>query len=259
MKKLISFIFIFFCFMVFAQKNITTDYRATYVITYKFNKQEAKEETILFMNAKTGESYFIGTNNYLLQKALAKKTQSEESLMRKYTSNFNEMVYNKNQQLTVFEQIVNAKVVYKETPKIKWTITNETKKHNNIVVKKAYANAFGRKWYAWFTDEMPLPFAPYKFVGLPGLILVLQDEKEEFLISLTRLEKKENTTVLPSLKKYKTIKKSKVEEIKYNQHVVHISQIVLFDDPTKRREYKKRLEKVFHFYPRLDIEFPYQD
>lgn len=255
-KTLLFYTLLMFSFGI-SQQKIATDYLAMYFVEYKFHKKKTKAELLLFMNAKTGESYFISTSNYLLQKALAKNEESEEVLMKKYNSFFNEKVYNKNQKLTVYQQIVNANLKYNENPQIKWTITNETKMHGGVKVTKAYANAFGRKWYAWFSDN-PLHFAPYKFVGLPGLVLVMKDAKGDFFIQLTNLKKKAYTTKLPNPKKYKQIKKSKIEQVKYNQHVVRISQLVLFDNPTEKRQYKKRLEKVYHLYPRLDIDFPYQ-
>lgn len=38
----------------------------------------------------------------------------------------------------------------------------------------------GRKYSAWFTTELPLPYGPYKFGGLPGLILKIEDAEKQF-------------------------------------------------------------------------------
>lgn len=39
----------------------------------------------------------------------------------------------------------------------------------------------GRHYSAWFTTELPLPYGPYKFGGLPGLILQMQDSDGQFV------------------------------------------------------------------------------
>ena len=46
--------------------------------------------------------------------------------------------------------------------------------------QKATALFAGRTYTAWFTTEIPLPYGPYKFGGLPGLILRIQDADKQF-------------------------------------------------------------------------------
>ena len=35
---------------------------------------------------------------------------------------------------------------------------------------------YGRNWIAWYTTDIPIQDGPYKFNGLPGLILKINDE-----------------------------------------------------------------------------------
>lgn len=49
----------------------------------------------------------------------------------------------------------------------------------------------GRTYSAWFTSEIPLPYGPYKFGGLPGLILKLQDAEKQFVWEATAFENSE--------------------------------------------------------------------
>lgn len=46
--------------------------------------------------------------------------------------------------------------------------------------QKATVTFAGRTYTAWFTPEIPLPYGPYKFGGLPGLILRIQDADKQF-------------------------------------------------------------------------------
>ena len=58
-------------------------------------------------------------------------------------------------------------------------ITDETKKIGTYEVQKATARFRGRDYTAWFTSEIPLPYGPWKLVGLPGLILEAYDTNKE--------------------------------------------------------------------------------
>lgn len=41
---------------------------------------------------------------------------------------------------------------------------------------KAKARYAGREWAVWYTEEIPVPSGPWKFAGLPGLVLLAQDK-----------------------------------------------------------------------------------
>ncbi|MFC3157525.1 GLPGLI family protein [Chryseobacterium arachidis] len=66
----------------------------------------------------------------------------------------------------------------------KWNLTNESKKIKDLTLQKATATFGGRTWTAWFTKEIPFQEGPYKFHGLPGLIVELYDDKENYRFEL---------------------------------------------------------------------------
>lgn len=43
----------------------------------------------------------------------------------------------------------------------------------------------GRDYIAWFTEEIPVSKGPYKFNGLPGLIVLIHDITNRYTWSLT--------------------------------------------------------------------------
>ncbi|WP_027385734.1 GLPGLI family protein [Chryseobacterium gregarium] len=66
-----------------------------------------------------------------------------------------------------------------------WSVTSEKKKddHGNQL-QKAVAFFKGRKWNAYFNPEIPINTGPYKFYGLPGLIVELYDDKNDYHFKL---------------------------------------------------------------------------
>lgn len=69
---------------------------------------------------------------------------------------------------------------------IEWKLEQETGKKQKLDVQKATASFGGREWIAWFTREIPINEGPYKFKGLPGLILEIQDTKGQYKFTLIR-------------------------------------------------------------------------
>ncbi len=75
---------------------------------------------------------------------------------------------------------------YKESAIKDWKLIDETKIINTINCKKAEVSYKGRNWTAWYSAEIPLPYGPYKFSGLPGLIIKITDNKGDYDFELVR-------------------------------------------------------------------------
>jgi len=55
--------------------------------------------------------------------------------------------------------------------------------------QKAYTTYAGRDYIAWFSPQIPLNDGPYKFNGLPGLILKISDTKNQHCFTLNSIKK----------------------------------------------------------------------
>ncbi len=71
---------------------------------------------------------------------------------------------------------------------IEWKLEKEEKKIANYKCQKATCHFGGRDYIAWYTMEVPISEGPYKFSGLPGLIVKIEDTKGEHRFELTSLE-----------------------------------------------------------------------
>ncbi len=95
----------------------------------------------------------------------------------------------KQNKVIVYDKIYSNRYSYTTSqPKLKWTISQTTKTLLGHQVVKATTHYAGRDWIAWFTPEIALPYGPYIFGGLPGLILELHDTENNFHFTATALE-----------------------------------------------------------------------
>ena len=84
---------------------------------------------------------------------------------------------------------------YKVSEKLQfeWKIDNATKAVIlGLNCKKATCRYAGRDYEAWFTPDIPVSDGPYKFCGLPGLIVKLQDSEKEHIFELQEIKKVNN-------------------------------------------------------------------
>lgn len=79
-------------------------------------------------------------------------------------------------------------IVTEQRPLIRWLITDERKMIQNFSCQKATATFRGRNYTAWFTSDLPIAEGPWKFKGLPGLILSVEDDKRQVKIYAVKVE-----------------------------------------------------------------------
>jgi GLPGLI family protein len=102
-----------------------------------------------------------------------------------------------------------------------WTITTEQKQIGKFSCRKATTSFRGRDYVGYYTAEIPISTGPFKFSGLPGLILELYDTKKEVsfeatLVAIpynTNFEITFDTTSLVSREEFKRKMKIAFEQI----------------------------------------------
>ncbi|WP_297101570.1 GLPGLI family protein [uncultured Draconibacterium sp.] len=73
---------------------------------------------------------------------------------------------------------------------------------SGLKCNKAQINYAGRKFKAWFAPEIPIQEGPYKFSGLPGLIIDISDAQKQHHFSLTQFQKINESSIYYSNKNY---------------------------------------------------------
>lgn len=180
MKFLVIFT-VLFCNFSFGQRNM----KINYII--KYNTEIYNEKNgILLLDGKSQKSLFlISTTN------LKNQLPKEENQINVIQSEIERYVITDFVLDSLFfKEKINSDVliVSENIPKIKWALNQEiTKEIDQFLCYKATANFRGRNYTAWYSLDFPLQYGPWKFNGLPGLIMEVYDETNRYYWGVTSI------------------------------------------------------------------------
>ena len=83
-----------------------------------------------------------------------------------------------------------------------WIVTDETDTIFDYPCRKAKVTYAGRNYFAWFTPDIPVSDGPWKFHGLPGLILQVEDDERTIQYVAIGLQQFEDTKIVKDNVKY---------------------------------------------------------
>jgi GLPGLI family protein len=116
--------------------------------------------------------------------------------------------YKSDNSQNVYIQVGKAdNLILDEIPKINWVINKSNHKTiNDFKCFQATAEFRGSIITAYFTFDIPISQGPWKFKGLPGLILEIISNDSKFIWTISKLNfpasnTKENLTLTDSIKK----------------------------------------------------------
>ena len=108
--------------------------------------------------------------------------------------------------------IMNNRLYSEKTPEQNWTIHNDTSTIIGHLCQKATCHFRGRNYTAWFALDIPICNGPWKFGGLPGIILKVYDDKQLYTFECVKIEsgifpiKKYNFTSYNPIEREKLLK-----------------------------------------------------
>lgn len=92
-------------------------------------------------------------------------------------------------------------------PLQQWALKDEQQTVCGYRCQKATCRWRGRDYVAWFTAEIPVRCGPWKFGGLPGLIMKVSDTKGEYTFECVQVERRKRPIKQYDFRSFKTVKR----------------------------------------------------
>ncbi len=271
MRKLVPFLLLYFVLnSLYGQKDGIKpeyfNYKATYQLIYQpdsTNTDSGKREE-MFLYVGNGISRFSSAGKAIGDSLKANLDKSEFNpatlmLMGKQIpkTEFQYEIFKGVQadKITYVKQIASDKYYYTDNKhQFDWKILEETDTIAGYRVQLATTSFAGRDYKAWFTQEIPFAEGPYKFNGLPGLIVKIQDDKGHYVFELTGIKNLENPVpftfqkekfVETTQEKLLTIEKEyKKDPVGYLQRSIPGLKIKYGENSDQKKIERERKEKL---------------
>lgn len=208
-------------FIGFSQSKLKDDfnYKITYNLTYKLDSTSIEKPKSELMILYFGDnlSLFSSRAKTLANPIVVRGNSGHTSRSALTKFHYEILKDNGTNVLYYTLQIVNDRFYYTQDKNLfDWKIMEETKQIKGYNVQKATTSFAGRDYTAWFSPEIPIAEGPYKFNGLPGLILEISDTANDYVFEFIGLEKK--SPKLPfkiNLKQYVKTEKEELLDLWY--------------------------------------------
>ncbi|MDR2204891.1 MAG: GLPGLI family protein [Flavobacteriaceae bacterium] len=169
----------------------TTANRFFYELTFKPKKDSAKldkmltvldiipaEKSIYQDYTFMAQDSLITAEAELMEKSGVWKDLSQSVKMPKFTYKVTKFYPEMKER---YQDQIGAKIFgYEENYTFDWKLSPEKQKIGEYETQKATTTFGGRNWTAWFCNDIPFPDGPYKFHGLPGIIVKIEDDDKNY-------------------------------------------------------------------------------
>ncbi|MCP1251470.1 MULTISPECIES: GLPGLI family protein [Elizabethkingia] len=182
MKIKLLFLFTLGCLMCYAQNHrfiyevrYKKDKNATDFIKENYHLDVSKDEVTYYIRDFFAADSLIN-NNIPFPKDMVLNTSA--LVVHKPASNIYEE----------YDLLENSAFKLRSEDSQTWKLSDDKKVIKNLTLQKATSTWGGRNWTAWFSADLPFQEGPYRFHGLPGLIVELYDEQNDYHFNLVRTE-----------------------------------------------------------------------
>lgn len=189
MKRIIIGVFCFLNITLLAQ-NQRFAYEYKFIIdSTKIN--DVSSELIYLDIAKKGSKFYSQKNNIadsIHQDRVKKGTRDFTGIDYGLVPYVVEKSY-PDFKIDFFNNLDMNKYKVSDNRKMDWKILPQKEKIGEFNTQKASLNFAGRIWTAWFVSDIPIQDGPYKFHGLPGLIVKIEDKTKSHSFVLKEIKK----------------------------------------------------------------------
>ncbi len=205
LKKTLQFSVIFYCILLFSQTNKVDSLRGnfTYLLKGKIYKSSPDyiHEELFSLQVSDSRAFFISEKALKFDSVFQKEFENAIHVNNKVIdfrnksfpkTKFKYTIIQSAENIKFYESVAMTLLYYKEPIINNWKLIDEQKIVNTFNCKKAIVNYKGRNWIAWYTTEIPLSYGPYKFSGLPGLIIKISDENDDYEFELINSQPSNN-------------------------------------------------------------------
>lgn len=228
MKKLFSIFLIATAVFANAQDAKETANRFFYELNFKPKKDSTKTDKVITIlditdkNRSVYQDYTIIAQDSIMKleiEAMQKSGQMKDLSKLIKMPKLSARVYKTypTMKIQFVEKITSgftpANIGYVEEPKFAWKILSDKQKIGEYNTQKATTEFGGRKWTAWFSSDIPFQDGPYKFSGLPGLIVKIEDEAKDYSWVLQGNKKLQDYTEYSYIENMMQAKGGKVNEM----------------------------------------------
>lgn len=169
--------------------------------TYDFFNKDLKQsaEVLLQIGANEAFSQFsvqAVTNAFTInrEERIRGRNLQMDTLGKQYYMSGDSIVF--RDFLTINGKLTPV-VVSEKRPDYAWQFQADTLVFMGYVCHKATLNFRGRNYVVWYASDLPTPFGPWKFYGLPGLIFRVESEHEQVVFQLKHLSKRPHLIMEP--------------------------------------------------------------
>ena len=210
--KFLVLTFILFSTISYSQDSLSYNLKVNYDIYYNTEIPIIKKG-VLYIGKENLKSLFI------YGKKKEKKISQSEDDDTKYTivqsgiEKFNFFNLEKDTLYSKEKTFNEEFIVAEKTPQFNWVLEEGEKKFGELALKKATLNFRGRNYIAWYSENYPVKIGPWKFYGLPGLIIEVYDVTKRYHWLATSIE--HNKTDSKQSKTINLLEKDKLVDLKY--------------------------------------------
>lgn len=179
-----------------AREKMEIVYDYTYCFDTLSRADSYTSDRMLLQISSDGISKFSSHRNLTIDSLLRSMTQEQiaEAAMSGQLRNGEFMTIYKNYptgKITHIEKICMDWFSYEEDiPEFEWELTDSVKTILGYECMGAKCNFRGREWIVFFSSEIPIMEGPWKFCGLPGLIMEATDCRGDYSFRCIGLDSK---------------------------------------------------------------------